>query len=144
MDGLAALLTPGFHESKWTDQEVGVAMGRSIPILSIRFGLDPYGFIGKFQGLQGQGKHTSKLAEEIVKILLTNPNSQQQMTNALIHSFCNSESFSQSKNLIELIESASYLTEEQIQLLEKAVKENRQVRESFGVAAKVKSIRKTG
>jgi hypothetical protein len=33
MDGLASLLTPGFHESKWTDQEVGVAIGRSVPIL---------------------------------------------------------------------------------------------------------------
>ena len=142
MDGLAALLTDKFHESRWTDQEVGVAIGRCVPVIAVRFGLDPYGFIGKYQGLQGLGKHMSKLAEEIVKILFANPNSQQQMINALVHSLGNSESFAQSKKIIELIESAPYLTDEQIKLLEKAVKENRQVRESFGVPDIVKSLKK--
>ena len=84
----------------------------------------------------------SKLAEEIVKILFTNPNSQQQMINALVHSLGNSESFAQSKKIIELIESALYLTDAQIKLLEKAVKENRQVRESYGVSDIVKSLKK--
>ncbi len=142
MDGLAALLTDNFHKSKWTDQEVGVAIGRCVPVIAVRFGLDPYGFIGKFQGLQGQGKHMSKLAEEIVKILCTNPNFQQQMTNALVHSLDNSESFAQSKKIIELIEVAPYLTGAQIKLLEKAVMENRQVRESYGVPDIVKSLKK--
>jgi len=30
MDALIALLTPGFKESNWTDQEVGVAIGRGV------------------------------------------------------------------------------------------------------------------
>lgn len=142
MDGLTALLTDSFHESKWTDQEVGVAIGRSVPIIAVRLGLDPYGFIGKYQGLQGQGKHESKLAEEIVNILFTNPNSQQQIINALVHVFGNSESFAQSKKIIELLENAPYLTDDQIKLLEKAAKENRQVRESHGVPDIVKSLKK--
>jgi hypothetical protein len=33
-DALVAMLTPGFHESKWTDQEIGFAMGRSLPCQS--------------------------------------------------------------------------------------------------------------
>jgi hypothetical protein len=53
MDALVALLTPDFHQSKWTDQEVGFAMGSNRTIISVRLGTDPYGFIGKFQGLPG-------------------------------------------------------------------------------------------
>jgi hypothetical protein len=51
MDALVALMTKDFHESYWTDQEIGVAFGREIPIISIKLGQDPYGFIGKFQAL---------------------------------------------------------------------------------------------
>lgn len=47
MDALAAILMPGFKDSDWTDQEVGVAIGRGVPIIPIMRGLTPYGFIGK-------------------------------------------------------------------------------------------------
>jgi len=48
MDGFAALLTEGFHDSAWTDQEVGYALARGVPMIAVRLGRDPYGFIGKF------------------------------------------------------------------------------------------------
>jgi hypothetical protein len=44
-DALIALLHEKFHESKWTDQEVGFAMGRGVPVYSVHFGEAPYGFI---------------------------------------------------------------------------------------------------
>lgn len=56
MDGFVALLTEKFHESAWTDQEVGFAFARRVPIVAVRLGLDPYGFIGKFQGLASNWK----------------------------------------------------------------------------------------
>jgi len=48
MDSFVALLTEEFHDSLWTDQEVGFAFGRGVPIISVKLGKDPYGFIGKF------------------------------------------------------------------------------------------------
>lgn len=142
MDGLASLLTPGFHESKWTDQEVGVAIGRSVPILSIRYGLDPYGFIGKYQGLQGSGKDFNKISKEILMVLLNNPNSQQKMIHGLVYSFIESESFAESKEKIGLIEEAPYMSMELLQLLENSVKENSQVRGSWGVPESIKALKK--
>lgn len=62
MDALLALLTPGSNESKWTDQEVGVAVGRRVPVIPIRIGLDPYGLIGKYQAVREQGKKFLKSA----------------------------------------------------------------------------------
>jgi TIR domain len=69
MDCLIALLTPTFHESYWTDQEIGFALGRNVPIISVRIGKDPYGFIGKLQGFQAKGKRANEITEEIVKLL---------------------------------------------------------------------------
>jgi hypothetical protein len=51
MDAFVALMTKGFHDSLWTDQEVGFAFARAVPIVTLRLGADPYGFIGKFQAL---------------------------------------------------------------------------------------------
>jgi hypothetical protein len=142
MDGLAALLTPGFHESKWTDQEVGIAIGRSVPILSIRYGLDPYGFIGKYQGIQGSGKDLKQISKAILMVLLKNENSQQKMVHGLVHSFIESESFAESKQKIGLVEEAPYLSMDLIQMLENSIKENSQVRGSWGVPESIKALKK--
>lgn len=69
MDSLAALLTPDFHDSLWTDQETGFAFGRGIPIVCVKLGLDPYGFIGKFQALSCSWQDADV---EIAKLLLKN------------------------------------------------------------------------
>lgn len=53
MDALVALLTEDYHDSNWTDQEVGVAMGRGVPLIAVRLGCDPYGLMGKSQALTG-------------------------------------------------------------------------------------------
>lgn len=73
MDALAAILMPGFQESKWCDQEVGVAVGRDVLIIPIRKGLDPYGFIGKYQGIQANGKKIGEVAQAIFDTLVKSP-----------------------------------------------------------------------
>lgn len=69
MDGFVALMTESFHDSDWTDQEVGFAFARGVPIIAVRLGKNPYGFIGKFQGLSSTWLTA---AEDIVKILIKN------------------------------------------------------------------------
>ena len=50
---LLALVTPDFHASVWTDQEIGWAFGRGVLVVPVRLGVDPYGFAGKAQGISG-------------------------------------------------------------------------------------------
>ncbi len=69
MDGFVALMTANFHDSDWTDQEVGFAFARGVPIIAVRLGKDPYGFIGKFQGLSSAWPTA---AADIVQILIKN------------------------------------------------------------------------
>ena len=61
-DGMLALLHPGFHESKWTDQEIGFALGRQLFIVPVRLGAAPYGFIGRFQAMNGSTRSAQDLA----------------------------------------------------------------------------------
>jgi hypothetical protein len=72
MDVLVALLEPGFRESAWTDQEVGFALGRGVEVIPLRAGLDPYGFVGKIQGVPVKGKLARAVADELGSILLRN------------------------------------------------------------------------
>lgn len=82
-DGLLAILEPGFHQSSWTDQEIGFAFGRGVVIVSVRIGQDPYGFIGKFQAITEN--QISLLPQKIFDALLNNPLSKEKMGNVLMH-----------------------------------------------------------
>jgi hypothetical protein len=84
MDALAAILMPGFKESNWTDQEVGVAVGRGVLVIPIIRGLTPYGFIGKYQGLQATGKNVSQVAEELFGILVASPKTRARILTCLV------------------------------------------------------------
>lgn len=67
-DALVALLHPKFHESPWTDQEIGYAMGRGVPTFAVSFGQDPHGFIPRFQAFNGQNKAPRDLAREVFDV----------------------------------------------------------------------------
>jgi hypothetical protein len=49
---LVAYVTPDFHESLWTDQEVGWTLGRRLPVIPISVRVQPYGFFGAIQAIQ--------------------------------------------------------------------------------------------
>jgi hypothetical protein len=142
MDALVALLAPGFKESNWCDQEVGVAIGRKLPILAVRQGLDPYGFIGKYQALQGVNKSPPQLAQDIFELFLPMPNIGAKITSALVNSLIFSDSFEQSRHLIGLIRQSKFLTSKHIFALKNAIENNDQIASSWGVPDQIKELAK--
>jgi hypothetical protein len=50
---LVAYVTEEFHASLWTDQEVGWALGRGVPVVPVNAGSQPYGFFGAIKAIQG-------------------------------------------------------------------------------------------
>ena len=81
MQAFVALLTEGFQDSPWTDQEIGYALCREVPIIPVRLGIDPYGFLGTVQALSCGW---IELPWEIVKILLERDTSIHRL-NELLH-----------------------------------------------------------
>lgn len=139
-DALVALLHPNFHASNWTDQEIGFAMGRSIPVFSVRFGEDPYGFIGKFQAFNGTGKLASSLAQELFDAYRNHKQTKERMAEVLVRRFEESESFAQAKNRIGLLEQLDVWDTSFSQRLEAAVQNNNQISGSWGVPEKVAAL----
>jgi hypothetical protein len=130
-DALAAYMTPDFQESRWTDQEVGFCVGRAVLILPIKVGLDPYGFIGKYQALQGAGKEALALAEEIGDILIAHPLTASRMAGPAVARFAQSYSFDNARKNFARLQKvpATAWTGEMLETAERAVGENNQLSE---------------
>ena len=140
MHALVALLTPDFHASKWTDQEIGYALGRGVLVIPVRLGLDPYGFIGKFQGAPGTLDNPAKLAWSTVDMLLKNKGTASAMQDALVVGLEKSPTFQASKAVVSKLETMTYLTTDQVNRIEAACASNGQVSESFGVPYRIKKL----
>lgn len=116
MNGLCAIVTSDFIKSHWCDQEVGVAIGRKILIVTIRKGADPYGLFGKYQGIQSKDKDSNKIAEEIFKIVATNEKSKSTYAEMIRNLVLNSKNAEEGLKWIALLEKIpnieiAYITE---------------------------------
>jgi hypothetical protein len=125
MDSFVALLTDKFHDSNWTDQEVGYAFARGVPIVAVRLGRDPYGFIGKFQGLTS---NWDSAALDIAKVLIK----QDRMFACFVAALGDCPSFDDGNYLSSVLPSIASLTADQANLLVDAYNKAGEVRGSFG------------
>ncbi len=125
MDAFVALLTDDFHDSFWTDQEVGFAFGRGVPIIAIKSGLDPYGFIGKFQGLKFN-KITISL--DLVKILMREP----KMLDEYISAIEASSSWISANSISGPLGSIQNINDRQVERLVNAFNTNIEITGAFG------------
>jgi hypothetical protein len=139
-DALVALLHPGFHESKWTDQEIGVAMGRSIPVVSVSLGETPYGFIGRQQAVNGSNKDEGTIAAELAEILRLHKQTRKRMAIATVRRFEESDSFAEAKANMGAMEKLEYWDNRLGSRVSKAVTENGQIEASWGVPERVEAL----
>ena len=109
MDALAAILMPGFKESNWTDQEIGVAVGRGVLIIPVIRGLNPYGFIAKYQGLQAVGKSVPQVAAQLFQILVASPKTRNRMLSCLVDTLLQSASEEEASEKIRLLDAVDSL-----------------------------------
>jgi hypothetical protein len=102
-EALLAWLTEDFHQSLWTDQEVGFCVHRSVLVIPVRRGLDPYGFIGKYQGVAGSGKDLLAIAEEVRLLLATHELTGTRMAARTVQSFAHVDSFKDARKTFEIL-----------------------------------------
>ena len=89
MNALCAILTPGFNESKWCDQECGYAFGRNVLTIPIDKGQLPYGMFGKIQAIKSEGKNAQKIAENVFDAIVGNDKSRTDYTHILMNLILN-------------------------------------------------------
>jgi hypothetical protein len=137
MHALAALLTPDFHPSNWTDQEVGFALGKGILVVPVRLGTDPYGFIGKVQGLSGSLDQPARVASLLANTLINHPSTHRHMRKGLASAFAAVDSNANATGLSKVIASVKDFAEDEKAVIQGACKENDQVFNAAGVVSRV-------
>jgi hypothetical protein len=125
MDGFVALMTKDFHDSNWTDQEVGYALARGVPIVAVRLERDPYGFLGKIQGLSTDWP---SMPEELVKLLIKN----DRMLSAYVGALSRCASFDQGNMLSGVLKNIDDVSDEQIDKIIDAFNSSSELQGSFG------------
>lgn len=125
MNAFVALLSPDFHNSNWTDQEVGFAYAKRVPIISVKLGRDPYGFIGKEQALSSTWEQAHL---GIIKILLE----KSEMIDAFIKATYKCDSWNKGNDLSKSLEYITHLTDNQVKNIITAYNTNSEVSSSWG------------
>jgi hypothetical protein len=129
---LTALITADFVTSRWCDQEVGFCLGRRAPIVPVRIGVDPHGFIAKFQAARIGGGTPPLIADGIFRALARHAALRELMVQPVVHRFAATRSFDGARANFPLLEELppELWTRELVEVAEKAINDNRQLSEA--------------
>lgn len=140
MHAFAPLLTPRFETSKWTGQEIGFAVARGVPIIPVRLGMDPYGFIAKQQALSGSLGDADGLASGIVDVVINHRFTRGMMREALVAVLEAVPTARAAEAVSAKLGRFADFTSDQLARLAAAVRENPHLVETAEVRARVERI----
>lgn len=103
MDALCAIVVPDFIESKWCDQEVGIALGQRKQVFAINKGAIPYGFFGRYQALKSKNKNAHQVAIDVWTAIATNDKTKPIYLNKLVSLLLNATTLSDAGHLINIL-----------------------------------------
>jgi hypothetical protein len=129
MEIMLVYLTDDFHESVWTNQEVGFALGRNIPVISLKLGVtDPSGFIGERQALKYKSHDTHQTALDIYNLIAEKLGNKHRLQTALINAFCISPDFTETKKRFDRMSRVvNSLNDDEVDVIIKAFHRNDQL-----------------
>ena len=132
MDAMLVYITDDFFDSVWTNQEIGYALARGVPIVSIKMGTqDPIGFISKRQAINGMGKDLSVNALQIKSTLRKKLRNSPRYRKYALSRFNNAGSFDEAGEAFEDIKPLPTITSQTIESLIKSFNSNSQLNECF-------------
>jgi hypothetical protein len=126
MEVMLAFVTDDFHESVWTNQEVGYALGKGVPVISVKFQRkDPVGFIGTKQALKGRLDRAEAPAPEIYKVLAEKLGQKERLQQALVSAFASSPDWDAARDRFDRMNrTISTLTEDEVDKIQTAYSSN--------------------
>ncbi|MBN4016431.1 TIR domain-containing protein [Rhodospirillaceae bacterium AH-315-P19] len=144
MEIMLAFVTKDFHESIWTNQEIGFALGRNIPVVSLKLqNRDPSGFIGSLQALRGRLENPVASVPEIYKLLAEKLGNKERLQSALIGAFLTSPDFSETKLRFDRMEAViKTLSEGEVLEIIRGFRENDQLHKAGHLTSKYQRLTK--
>jgi pentatricopeptide repeat protein len=99
MEVLLAFITDDFEYSTWRMQEVGYALGKGIPVVSLKLeSKDPPGFISERQALRGSLDRPAASAGELFILLADAIGRRDRIQAALVKAFVESGNFDEARD----------------------------------------------
>jgi len=119
---LVGLLTENYNNSEWTDQESGFALCRKILVIPVKVGVNPYGFLKRYQALTFRTIESA--CKNIFNLIIDEEDLREDAMNGFIRVYSESESFDDAgTKTYKLLEYDDYLSPQQRnQILSIAVK----------------------
>lgn len=137
---LIALMTRDFIESRWTSQEVGYALGRRVPVVPIRAGLDPYGLIGRLQAITcNPQKPVTDLANSLLEVIARIDSLADSATEGAVKALSESPSFAEAKTRVAYLEKLK-VAPKYYDFLKNSMNTNSQLRDAYGVCSRINAI----
>jgi len=94
MEVLLAFITDDFSEGDWTDQELGVALGRGIPIIPLKIqSKPPHGFISETQAVKGGLEDLESTSNQVFETIVNKIDQKGRLKTAAIEAWANSSNF---------------------------------------------------
>lgn len=98
-DACAAVLSDGWRESDWCDQEVGFCVGRGVLVIPLKETYDPYGFVGDYQAFSlGRYDKLPELCSALHDLLRNHELTREAMAAADVYTYERSPSFNAARH----------------------------------------------
>jgi hypothetical protein len=135
MEVMLVLLTDDFHDSFWTNQEVGFALSKGTPIVCLKVQtVDPQGFISIQQALKASYDNISDAAPLIHKTLIEEIGQEGRLKEILIETFLSSTNYSDAiEGLKRLTETTDRLTDLEFNRIVQGYAKNDQLYGCIGI-----------
>lgn len=129
MEIMLTFVTDDFHESFWTNQEIGYALARNIPVISLKLqNGDPLGFIAEKQALKGDLDNLNSLLPKLYDLLAKKLSNQSRMQTALVEAFASSPEWSETTlRFNRLSKHVTKLSDSEVERITSAYRENNQL-----------------
>ncbi|QDM27561.1 toll/interleukin-1 receptor domain-containing protein [Tardiphaga sp. vice304] len=133
MELMLVFLTDDFHASAWTNQEVGYALGKGIPIITVKVdSKDPIGFIADKQAMKGRANQPSETARRIIDIIANNLGQKTRFHEMLLSAFLAAPHWDAARDRFNTLQSfVDFLDDAQFASIQAGFKNNDQLHNSI-------------
>jgi hypothetical protein len=129
MEVMLAFVTDDFDDSVWTHQEIGFALGRGVPIISLQLQkAAPSGFLEARQAIKGRLDQPALAVEDIYKVLAEKLGNRDRLQSALISAFVEANDFNEARNRFDRLNAVvEKLTDQELQTIIEGFSKNDQL-----------------
>ena len=134
MEAMLAYISDDFFGSVWTNQEIGYALARQVPVISIKFGqIDPAGFIRHKQAIRGDFRSAKTNAKNVHRTLQKKIPELPRYRAWVIDEFVNAGSFNTASAAFKRLRKITDIQQDELLQLVDAFNSNNQLHNCFAL-----------